>query len=181
MKQAIVLSESIRVENSSYWIMKRCENGIIIGQDGKEDRIAIHEHLVVKNTVALHPVVGAFSAEDSMGWVFPNFGTMHPHKWLRELRLTPPYRWHQLLKRHVEQVPSVKIALEDYSLGDLNELVKRGWYMGRSAHAPLYRIYGLIPEVRFEKVLPVFDGQMRTLDRFGTIYDPRCHKLEWKT
>lgn len=183
LQSAILLKESIR-HGQPFRIMRRYTNGVIVGEayhPGERSHVAITVDNL-KHTTALHPVVGNFIPLGS-SWIFPGEPQpMELKQWLRGLRIRPRLEWLRLMKRCLPDQAYVKVAIEDYSTADLATLGKRGWYVGRSAHAPLWRIYAIIPEPLYERSneLPVFDGTMRSMDRFGAIYDPDRHDIVLK-
>jgi len=179
LQAAILLRDSIRHDESCE-IVRRYPNGVIVGR-AYEVKERSHVAITVdtlKGTTALHPVVGEFRPKDS-SWIFPaKPQAMVLKAWMRELCLTPRLEWLRRLKVHIQESHWIKVALEDYSIADVHELGNRGWFVGRSAHAPLWRIYALIPAALYERgELPYLDGMMRGVDRFGAIYDPARHEL----
>ena len=182
-KSAILTGAGISTDRR-YLIIKQFANGVVVGSDRPYDprtdwHVAIHR-VILTRSQTLHPVVGEYRI--GQGWIFPNseFQIQKFDLWLRTLRMIPRLEWDTRLARYIVQVPAVKVAIEDWSPGDLNILRERAWFVGWSAHAPLWRIYAKIPVDAYEGDLPVFDGQPRRLERFGAIYDPRQHKLSWK-
>lgn len=201
MKKAILLTDSFRTEGS-YAITTRFANGIIIGEQygDRPGALAIHQ-AICRGTKTLRPIVGGFRVLTD-GEVFgddrkkrlPPQGWIHPSPpdsadfvrlsdWRRALRLTSRLEWHKRLGRHIQVPPSVKIAIEDFSLQDIEVLRDLGWYIGRSAHAPLWRVYALVPVTVYQGPsadFPHFEGRVRTLKRFGRIFDPEKHKVVLK-
>lgn len=103
--------------------------------------------------------------------------------WLQELTARSRLEWEARLQAYVKQVERVKIAVEDWSTEDLSALKQRGWIVGFSAAAPLWRIYAQIPKDVWDGVeeeMPVLDGQVRSLQRFGAILDLEQHRCRWK-
>ena len=181
-KTAILTTSSIRYPGGPFRIIKRYMNGIVVGKAG-------HNYLAcynakVRDSMGLYPVVGALNNHSHLGWIFPNTepGEIELDQWLAELRRRQPLEWRRLLKNWLVQEPMVKVAIEDYSLDDLNTLRDQSWYVGRSLHAPLWRVYALIPARLLESVIecPRLDGQMRSINRFGQIYNPEVHVLTWR-
>ena len=182
-KSAILAGATISTDRR-YLITKRFANGVVVGTYQPADPMVdwhIAVHLAIKKaTQTIRPVIGEYRI--GQGWIFPDaeFQAQELEHWLRALRLIPRLEWDRRLARYVIQVPSVKVAIEDWSPSDLNILRERAWFVGWSAHAPLWRIYANIPVKAYEGDLPAFDGQLRRLERFGAIYDPQQHKLSWK-
>lgn len=183
IETAIITATSVRHRTGSHRIVKRCSNGILVAGWAGKCHIACHLG-IVRGTQTLHPVTGQFDPLDSMGWVFPDRtrGMTSLTRWMAALRSRQPLEWRRLLRAYLEPVATVKVAIEDYSLGDLTILCDRGWFAGRSLHAPLWRVYALIPETIWEAEaeFPRFEGEIRSLRRFGAIYDPYKHKVAWK-
>ena len=177
MDTAILTSTHIRCAQR-FEITKRLMNGIIIGRHpGNGDGIACHI-AIARGTLSLRPIVARYQTGSSEGWIYPA-SPKHTtyNNWVSEIRARMPLEWRKLLKAYLALGREIKIAIEDYSLDDLNILRDHGWYIGRSLHAPLWRVYALIPE---EAEFPLFDGQVRSLDRFGAIYNPHHHRLDWR-
>jgi len=180
--QVIITGTNLRYPGGPYPIVKRYMNGVILGQAG-------HCHIACFNSalhssVGLRPLVGALNAMSELGWVWPGTDpSLYPEAvWRAELRDRGMLDWRRLLAPYLVEEDMVKLAIEDYSLDDLNILRDRAWYAGRSLRSPLWRVYALVPARLWEtsSEFPHFDGQVRSLDRFGAIYDPSRHELVWK-
>lgn len=186
IERAILLPDSIRY-GMSYRIIKRYANGVIVGKAYNMDlALTLGTHVAItvdkcQLSTTLHPLVGEFTPM-KRSWVFPaEPERMDLAPWLRQLRIRPRLEWLRRLKGHIRPVEWIKVALEDYSLNDLVALGHRGWFVGRSANAPLWRIYAIIPQEFYEdEDLPLLDGEMRSLNRFGAIYDPERHDIVLK-
>lgn len=182
MEGAILLANSIRYWKS-FQILRRHNGGVVVGVHGDGDYIAIHQ-AILKTSTTLRPVVGKFAATPSMGWIFPetDLGTQLFSEWTRALALIPLLEWRKRLRAHIRHEAEIKLAIEDYSVDDVVTLRDNGWFVGRNAHAPLWRLYAVIPmEVYEGREFPHFDGMMRSINRFGAIYDPRRHRIVVKT
>lgn len=184
MDKAIITFTNIRCTEGSFPITKRYMNGILVGGHPGGDSIACHISQA-KGSVSLRLVVAGHidDPDGPVGWIHPNANhSMTREVWLAELRGRPALDWRRLLKGRLEAVPMVRLAIEDYSLDDLTILRDRGWYIGRSLHSVLWRVYALAPAAMWESdtEFPRFDGQIRSLDRFGAIYDPRRHVVSWR-
>lgn len=182
IETAILTTSSIRYTGGPFAIMRRHFNGVVIGEAGHCYVACYNGH--VRRARTLRPLVGALNAQAGHGWVFPERegGKYDLDQWKAALRQRPPLEWRRMLRAHLEQEPEVKLAIEDYSLGDLNLLQERAWFMGLSMHAPLWRLYALVPARLWESTTecPRFDGQVRSVTRFGGIYDPEVHRLTWR-
>lgn len=176
METAILLQDSIRA-NGSYQKDRLYPNGVILAYN-RNKWIAIHQDVVAGLT--LRPVLGRHHR--GQGWIFPND---EPEKiglqnWKRELACIGRLEW--LRRLGIKPNPAdAKIAIEDFSATDLTLCIQQGWYVGRSLHAPLWRIYALVPQAVHERpgFLKRFDGRVRVLTRFGAIYDPKRHQLQF--
>ena len=179
---AILTTTSIRYPGGPFTITRRYLNGVVIGEAG-HNYVACYNGRV-RETRALRPLVGALNAQACQGWVFPEreAGEISFDQWKAALRQRAPLEWRRLLQPYLEQEPEVKIAIEDYSLEDLNLLKKRAWFVGLSMYAPLWRLYALVPARLWETTneFPRFDGQVRSVTQFGAIYDPEVHRLTWR-
>lgn len=178
----IIVRDNLRYPGGPFHIIKRYMNGVLIGEAG-------HCHLAcfnypIKGSTAIRQIVGALNAQTGMGWVWPHTEPVEFsfEDWCTRLRQHDMLTWRELLARVLSQEPMVKLAIEDYSLDDLNLLRDRAWYVGRNLQAPLWRVYALVPARLWEtsSEFPRFEGQVRQLSRFGAIYDPRVHQLKWK-
>jgi len=177
---AILTSTSIRYPGGPFLIFKRYMNGVIVGEGG-HCYVACYKARL-RDSMGLYPIVGALDDHSHSGWIFPKIepGEIALDPWLAELRRRQPLEWRKLLKTWLAQEPMVKVAIEDYSLDDLNVLRDQGWYIGRSLHVPLWRVYALVPARLWESERPIFDGQVRPVTRFGAIYNPEVHQLTWR-
>jgi len=180
--KAIVTAESIRYPGGRYDRIKAYVNGVIVGQAGAFYVACFHQRL--RGLQAMFPVVGCLNDRDHVGWVWPSteytpFTWDTWSSWLRQHGLLV---WRELLADRLVKEPMIRLAIEDYSLDDLVILRDHAWFVGRSLHAPLWRVYALVPARLWESTteFPTFDGQVRSLNRFGAIYDPYTHKLMWK-
>jgi len=172
IESAILTADSIWT-NHRYAVTKRCGNGVVVGRL-LDYELAVHQSHLVQGSQTTRPIIGDW--QGGQGRIFPTEpASMNPTEWLRRMRAVPRLEWDRRLARHTEDILRVKIALEGWSPDDLNTLCERGWFVGFSAHAPLWRIYGLISQEEYDGELPVFDGKMRSLDRFGAIYDSKKH------
>lgn len=180
LQNAILLPDSIR-HGVSYRIVKRPVNGVVVGAtycEGETKHVAITVD-VLSSSMVLRPIVGEF--KNMSGWIFPGKSSeMDLKTWMRRLRAIPRLEWLRRLRAHIQPQQWVKVALEDYSVADVVTLGHRGWFVGRSAYAPFWRCYAIIPEEVYEGEMPLLDGTMRTMDRFGAIYDPLQHKIVLK-
>lgn len=180
---AILTTTSIRYPGGSFRITKKYLNGVIIGE-ADLCYVACYNRRMA-DTRTLVPVIGTLDAQDGHGWIFPDKnleGEMTHEAWKAGLRRRSALTWRQMLSAHLEHEPEVKLAIEDYSLEDLSLLKERAWFVGLSMHAPLWRLYALVPARLWESTteFPRFDGQVRSLTRFGAIYDPEVHRLTWR-
>jgi hypothetical protein len=167
IESAILTADSIW-RTHRYVITKRCGNGVVAGRLLNYE-LAIHQSHRVQGAQTTRPVIGEW--ENGQGRIFPDEpARMNPTEWLRRLRAVPRLEWDKRLARHTDEIPRIKVALEGWSPSDLGIFCNQGWFVGFSAHAPLWRIYGLIPQEDYNGELPVFDGQVRELGRFGAIY-----------
>jgi len=181
IETAILTTTSIRYPGGPFTITKRYLNGVIIGKMGY--RYVACYNGRVRETRALSPLVGALVALASDGWIFPEGkGNYDLDQWKAALRQRSPLEWRRLLRPYLQQEPEVKLAIEDYSLEDLNLLRERAWFVGLSMHCPVWRLYALVPARLWESATecPRFDGQVRSVTRFGAIYDPAVHRPTWR-
>lgn len=178
----IVTDSGLRYPGGPFHIEKRYMNGILVGRAGHCYLACFNSPL--RDSVSLRPVVGALNDQAKMGWVWPSTEPVGftLDDWCAALRLPRMTLWRHLLAEVLSDEDMVHLAIEGYTLDDLNTLRDRAWYEGRSVHAPLWRVYALVPARLWEtsSEFPRFDGQVRQLSRFGAIYDPRVHQLKWK-
>lgn len=187
MDSAILLAHSIRYRGS-YHIEHRYTNGVVIGATAELNFIAITVDILAVST-SLHPVVGGYTPDPEIAigtaWIYPAKASQavsyFVKDWLRELRITSRLAWLKRLGQRIQQPAVVKVAVENYSLADVTTLGRRGWLVGRSAHAPLCRLYARIPAEVYEYgELPALDGMLRSLSRYGALFDPSRHKIAVK-
>jgi len=180
--KTILVRDSLRYPGGPFRIIKRYMNGILVGEAGHCYLACFNSTL--RHSVALRPVVGALNDQAGVGWVWPFTEPVEYAllDWYDALRLPRTMAWRALLAQYLPEEDMVKLAIEDYSLDDLDILRDRAWYVGRSLHAPLWRVYALVPARIWEETgaMPAFDGRVRSLSRFGTIYDSSRHQLTWK-